>query len=102
MFENVNPNLNCAPLAAPLPGNSVVVVVDGGRYEVAEGSSEKYSGAAAAQVPTFLPYRFLTEFLLLVCIIFVSASSSCFTLAVPMREVHCVRYAPRAWDPRPL
>ena len=29
-------------------------------------------------------------------------SSSCFTLAVPMREVSCVGYTPRAWDPRSL
>ena len=35
-------------------------------------------------------------------IILVSASSSCFTLAVPMREVYCVGYTPRAWDPRSL
>ena len=36
------------------------------------------------------------------CIILVSASSSCFTLTVLMREVSCVGYTPRAWNPRPL
>ena len=31
------------------------------------------------------------------------ASSSSFTLSVPMREVSCVvRYTPRAWEPRSL
>ena len=37
-------------------------------------------------------------------IILAFASSSCFTLAVPMREVYCVGYKPRAleWDPRSL
>ena len=35
-------------------------------------------------------------------IILVSAPSSCFTLAVPMREVYCVEYTPCAWDPRSL
>ena len=34
--------------------------------------------------------------------ILVSASSSCFALAVPMREVSCVGYTPRAWDPSSL
>ena len=29
-------------------------------------------------------------------------SSSRFTFAVLMREVYCVRYTPRAWDPRTL
>ena len=48
------------------------------------------------QVPFFhISYYSLT-------IILVSAPSSCFTLAVPMREVYCVRYTPRAWDPRSL
>ena len=32
-------------------------------------------------------------------IILVSAFFSSFTLAVPMREVSCVGYEPRAWDP---
>ena len=35
-------------------------------------------------------------------IILVSASSSCFTLAVPLREVSCLGYTPRAWDTRSL
>ena len=35
-------------------------------------------------------------------VILVSASSSCFALAVLMREVPCVRYTPRAWDLRSL
>ena len=35
-------------------------------------------------------------------IIFVSAFSSCFALAVPMREVSCVGYTPRACDSRSL
>ena len=35
-------------------------------------------------------------------IILVSASSFSFTLAVPMREVYCVGYTLRAWDPRSL
>lgn len=35
-------------------------------------------------------------------IIFVFASSSYFTLAVSMREVSCVVYKLRAWDPRTL
>ena len=30
------------------------------------------------------------------------SASFCFTLAVPMREVSCVEYTPRAWDPRSL
>ena len=34
--------------------------------------------------------------------ILVSASSSCFTVAVSIREVYCVRYEPRAWDPSSL
>ena len=32
----------------------------------------------------------------------VSASSSCFILAVSMCEVYCVGYTPRAWDPHSL
>ena len=35
-------------------------------------------------------------------IILVAASSSFFTLTVLMREVYCVEYTPRAWDPRSL
>ena len=35
-------------------------------------------------------------------IILVSVSSSFITLAIPMREVFCVGYTPRAWDPRYL
>ena len=35
-------------------------------------------------------------------IILVRVSSSYFTFAVPMREVSCVGYTPRAWGPRPL
>ena len=35
-------------------------------------------------------------------IIFSSASSSCFTLAVPMRNVSRAGYTSRAWDPRSL
>ena len=35
-----------------------------------------------------------------ITMILLSVSSSCFTLAVPMREVSCVGYTPRAWDPR--
>ena len=31
-----------------------------------------------------------------------SALTSSFTLTVPMREVSCVEYSPRAWDPRSL
>ena len=31
-----------------------------------------------------------------------SASSSYFFLAIPMREVSCMGYIPRAWDPRSL
>ena len=34
--------------------------------------------------------------------ILVSASSSCFSLAVSMHEASCVGYTPRAWDPRSL
>ena len=34
--------------------------------------------------------------------ILLSASSSYFTLAVPMHEVPCVGYTPHAWDPRSL
>ena len=34
--------------------------------------------------------------------IFVSDSSSCFTIVVSMREVSYMRYAPHAWDPRSL
>ena len=34
--------------------------------------------------------------------ILVSVFSSCFTPAVPMLEVSCVGYTPRAWDPRSL
>ena len=44
-------------------------------------------------LPTFLSSRFLTTRLLL----FLSVSSSCFTLVL-MREVSCVGYIPRAWD----
>ena len=40
------------------------------------------------------PRSFLPDFLLL------RYSSSFFTLAVPMLEVYCVVYTPRAWDPR--
>ena len=35
-------------------------------------------------------------------IILVSAPTFSFTLAVPICEVYCVGYAPRAWDPRSL
>ena len=35
-------------------------------------------------------------------IILVSAHISSFTFAVSMREVYCVVYTPRAWDPRSL
>ena len=35
-------------------------------------------------------------------IILVSAPSSCFTLDAPMREVSCVGYTPRAWEPGSL
>ena len=35
-------------------------------------------------------------------IILVSAPTSCFTFAVPMREVSCVGYTLRAWDLRSL
>ena len=46
-----------------------------------------------AQVPFFqITYYSLA--------LFVSVSSSCFTLAVP--QVYCVGYTPRAWDPRLL
>ena len=34
-----------------------------------------------------------------IAITLASASSSCFTLAIPIREVYCVGYTPRAWDP---
>ena len=37
-----------------------------------------------------------------ITMIVVSASSSCFTLAVPMCKTYCVAYTPRAWDPRSL
>ena len=37
-----------------------------------------------------------------ITIILVSVSSSCLILVVPMREVSCVRYTPRAWDSRSL
>ena len=50
-------------------------------------------------VPTFLLLQISHNSL---AMILVSASSSYFTLAVPMREVYCVGYAPRAWDPRSL
>ena len=47
-------------------------------------------------VPSFhISYYSLT-------ITLVSAPTSCFTLSVPMREVYCVRYTPRAWDSRSL
>ena len=47
-----------------------------------------------AHVPFFhISYSSIT-------MILASASSSCFTLAVPMRDVPCVEYTPRAWDPR--
>ena len=36
------------------------------------------------------------------CIILASATSSCFTLAVPMRDLSCVGYTLCAWDPRSL
>ena len=36
------------------------------------------------------------------CIILVSVPSCSFTLVVLMREVYCVIYTPRAWDPRSL
>ena len=51
----------------------------------------------------FFPFvpMFLSSYYSLT-IILVSTSSSCFTLAVPMREVYCVEYTPRAWDPRSL
>ena len=48
------------------------------------------------------PRSFLSDFLLLSCIILVSISSSSFVLAVPMREVYCVGYTFRAWHPRSL
>ena len=35
-----------------------------------------------------------------ITMILVFASSSYFTLPVPMREVSCVGDTPRAWDPR--
>ena len=50
-------------------------------------------------VPTLLSSSFFYYFF---AIILVSAPSSSFILAVPMREVYCVRYIPRAWDPRSL
>ena len=50
----------------------------------------------------FVPRSFLPEFILLSCDHSWSAFSSCFTLAVTMREVYCVGYTPRAWDPRTL
>ena len=37
-----------------------------------------------------------------ITMILVSVSSSCFTLAIPMREICRVGYTPRAWDPRSL
>ena len=49
----------------------------------------------------FLSYFILPNILLL----FLCAPTSSFTLAVPMREVYCVRllrYTPRAWDPHSL
>ena len=50
-------------------------------------------------VSTFLSSLFLTT---RITMILVSGSSSYFTLALPMREVSCVRNAPRACDPRYL
>ena len=47
---------------------------------------------------TFLPYSAHYS----LTIIFVSAPTSCFTLAVPMREVYFVSYTLRAWDSRSL
>ena len=50
----------------------------------------------SAHVPSFhISYYSLT-------IILVSVPSSSFTLAVSMREVYCVGYTPRAWDPQSI
>ena len=53
-------------------------------------------GLLYAHVPFFqISYYSLT-------IIFVSASSSCFTLTVSMREEYCMGYITRAWGLRSL
>ena len=50
----------------------------------------------SAHVPSFhISYYSLT-------ITLVSAPTSCFTFAVPMRDVYCVGYTPLARDPRSL
>ena len=51
-------------------------------------------------VPTF--FFFHISFYYCITIILVSAASSYFSLAVPIREVSCVGCTPRAWDPRSL
>ena len=49
----------------------------------------------SAHVSFHISYNSLT-------IILVSAPTVSFALAVSMREVYCVEYTPRAWDPRSL
>ena len=48
------------------------------------------------------PRYFLPDFFYSFTIILVSASFSYFTLALPIREIYCVEYTPRAWDARSL
>ena len=51
---------------------------------------------------SYIVFKFLSFIFHTISLILVSASSSCYTLAVPMREVSCVGYRPRAWDLRSL
>ena len=64
---------------------------EGGIEGETEGETDNYK---ICPLPSFhISYYPIT-------IILVSASSSCFALPVPMREVSCVRYTLCAWDPR--
>ena len=84
-----------------LRGHRLVSLIYGRRL-ASPGSSKIRSLALVTSCLGLFPFVSTVLSSFHIIMILVSAPSSYFTLAVSMREVLCVGYTPREWDPRSL